>query len=62
VVILPVASPTISRYIAVIRGGVETPSNFEWMRKAIVRLQICLLAMYALAFLFIVAVHPSLGG
>jgi len=62
VVILPVASPTISRYIAVIRGGVETPSNFEGMRKAIVRLQICFLAMYALAFLFIVAVHPSLGG
>jgi 4-hydroxybenzoate polyprenyltransferase len=61
IVILPVASHTISRYIVVIRKGADTPSSFEEIRKATVRVQICFLAAYALAFLFIAAVHPSLG-
>jgi 4-hydroxybenzoate polyprenyltransferase len=61
IVILPVASHTICRYIALIRKGADTPSSFEEIRKATVRVQICFLAAYALAFLFIAAVHPSLG-
>jgi 4-hydroxybenzoate polyprenyltransferase len=55
IVILPVASPIISRYVAVVRGDVNTLSDFEEMRKAVVRFQIYLLAAYAVAFLFIVA-------
>jgi 4-hydroxybenzoate polyprenyltransferase len=61
IVILPVASPTISRYITMVRRGVDT-LGFEEMRKGILRLQICFLMVYALAFLSLVAVHPSLGG
>jgi len=58
---LPLASPIISRYIGVVRSGSDIPSSFEEIRRATVRVQTCFLAAYALAFLFIVAVHPSFG-
>ena len=58
---LPLASPIISRYVTVVRRGADTPSSLEGMRKGIACFQLCLLAAYSLAFLLIVAVYPSLG-
>jgi len=59
VVVLPVATPTIFRYIAVIRGGADKPGDFAEMRRAIVHLQVCFLAAYALAFLVMSLGRPN---
>jgi 4-hydroxybenzoate polyprenyltransferase len=59
VIVLPVATPTLLRYIAVIQGCTHKPSEFKEMRNAIVKLQICFLAAYAPALVVLSLWHPN---
>jgi len=59
IALLPIAFPTIFKYIATIRGDAQTLNDFKEMRRTIIRLEIYLLAAYTLTFLGMLAGYLS---